>query len=122
LVRMAIERRFMALIPQGSVLSSAQEGLIGQSYLFITPLASTEDGGRRAVADGEQLPFERPKALSEIASDMARKLEPFVIKAGELTSALADPDGDLRQIIHQTRLATDQAPALATRTGQVLQR
>ncbi len=122
LVKMAVERRFMGLIAKGSVISSAQEGLIGQSYLFIKPPAAAGKLAVRAVADGEQLPFERPKALSEIATDMARKVEPFVTKAGELASSLADPDGDLRQIIHQTRLATAQAPALATRADQALQR
>ncbi len=126
-VKLAIERRFMSLIARGSVISSAQEGLIGQSYLFIKP--PPESGlAPRASADGEQLPFERPKALSEIASDMATKMEPFVAKAGELTSSLADPRGDLRQLIHHTRLAAENAPALTreastalAQTGTVLQ-
>ncbi len=127
LVKLAIERRFMSLIARGSVISSAQEGLIGQTYLLIKP-PSESALAPRAAADGEQLPFDRPKALSEIASDMATKMEPFVAKAGELTRSLADPDGDLRQLIHHTRLAAENAPALTreasttlTQTSTVLQ-
>lgn len=119
LVKLAIERRFMSLIARGSVISSAQEGLIGQSYLFIKPPAESQQMPR-AVADGEQLPFDRPKALSEIASDMATKIEPFVAKAGELTHSLADPDGDLRQLIHHTRLAAEQTPALTRSMSMAL--
>ncbi|MEL0027286.1 MAG: MlaD family protein [Perlucidibaca sp.] len=122
LVKLDIERRFMSLIPQGSIVTSAQEGLIGQNYLYIKPPENGADAARRSLADGEQLPFERPRALADLASDMARKVEPFVTKAGELASSLADPDGDLRQIIHQTRLASEQAPALARQASDVLQR
>lgn len=119
LVRLAIERRFMSLIPRGSVISTAQEGLIGQNFLLIKP-PTADTLASRSVADGEQLPFERPKALSEIASEMARKVEPFVAKAGELTSSLADPNGDLRQLMHNSRLASEQAPVLVTQMNSTL--
>jgi len=122
LVKLDIERRFMNLILQGSTVTSAQEGLIGQSYLYIRPPEADTGASRRSLADGEQIPFERPRALADLASDMAKKVEPFVTKAGELASSLADPDGDLRQIIHQTRLASEQAPVLAQQAGAVLQR
>lgn len=94
-VELGIYRDYMGYIPKTTVARLVQEGLIGQIMIELQP----QRYDARPVANGEMLPFERSKGLSEIAEELQNRLTPVLQNMQTLTAQLNDPKGSFQQIL-----------------------
>ena len=99
-VSMLIENRYMQWIRADSVAVLQREGLIGDSYIAMTP----GHPGQTELTKGGEVAFRASAGLSDIAADLRNRIIPVI---GEMTTLLHyanDPHGDLRQSLKESRL------------------
>lgn len=98
-VDMLIENRYMQWIRADSVAVLQREGLIGDSFIAMTP----GHPGQPELSKGGVVAFRASAGLSDIAADLRNRIIPVI---GEMTTLLHyanDPDGDLRQSLKESR-------------------
>jgi len=98
-VDMLIEDRYMKWIREGSVATLLREGLIGDSYIAMTP----GKPGQPELNKGGVVAFRSGAGLGDIAEDLRNRIVPVI---GEMTTLLHnanDPRGDLRQSLKESR-------------------
>ena len=109
-VRLLINRQYIHFIRQDSQARLAKEGLIGTSFIEITP--GTPEV--RQVENDVVLKFARAKDLSDIAPDLAARIGPILTDIKSITQSINDPNGDVRQAlkgIHQASTSLAEAAA-----------
>lgn len=96
-VEAGIERKYFALLKEDSVARLIKGGVIGGDAVLEISRGSE---GRKALADGGTIRFERAGGLEEIAVEVRDRLLPIL---EDLRQMLHDPQGDVRQTLRNLR-------------------
>jgi phospholipid/cholesterol/gamma-HCH transport system substrate-binding protein len=114
-VRLQIENEYLRLIPRGSTARLGKEGLIGVSVVEIVP----GPAGAGSVAQNETLKFERAGDFSTMAEDLSAQIRPILADLKSLTESINRPDGDIRQMLRNSRQASAELTAAAREWGKL---
>lgn len=101
-VRLAINDDYARLIPRDSLARVMKEGLIGASIVDIQPGSDK----MRPVAANDVLRFERDSGLGDLAKKLADQVIPILHDVKQITASISDPQGDVRQAVHNISEAT----------------
>jgi len=107
-VRLLINRQYIHFIRQDSQARLAKEGLIGTSFIEITP--GTPEV--RQVENDGVLKFARAKDISDAVPDLAARIGPILADIKSITQSINEPNGDFRQAlkgIHQASTSLAEA-------------
>lgn len=116
-VRLQIENEYLRLIPRGSTARLGKEGLIGVSVVEIVP----GPAGAGAVAQNDTLKFERAGDFSTMAEDLSAQIRPILADLKSLTDSINRPDGDIRQMLRNSRVASAELASAAREWGKLAQ-
>ena len=107
-VRLLINRQYIHFVRQDSQARLAKEGLIGTSFIEITP--GTPEV--RQVENDGVLKFARAKEIADVVPDLAARIGPILADIKSITQSINDPNGDVRQAlkgIHQASTSLAEA-------------
>ena len=113
-VRLQVENEYLRLISRGSTARLGKEGLIGVSVVEIVP----GPAGAPTVAQNDLLKFERAGDFSTMAEDLSAQIRPILADLKSLTESINRPDGDIRQILRNSRQASAELAAAAREWGK----
>ena len=108
-VRLQIEKEYVSAITRDSTARLGKEGLIGVSVVEIVP----GPAGSRPVAENDVLKFERAADFSTMAEDLSAQIRPILADLKSLTESVNRPDGDIRQMLRNSRQASAELAAAA---------
>lgn len=111
-LHLRIEEQYMPWIKADSVVSTAREGLIGDSYLTVT----SGSPNFSSLKNGESIIFMPSPALADIAQDVRNRILPVIDGTTALLGYLNDPQGDLRSSIGDLRKLVGEMRQTSTRT------
>src|SRR5262245_34237296 len=113
-VRLQVENEYLRLVNRDSIARLGKEGLIGVSVVEIVP----GPAGSRAVAENDVLKFERAADFSTMAEDLSSQIRPILADLKSLTESINRPDGDIRQMLRNSRQASAELAAAAREWGK----
>ncbi|HXU92506.1 MAG TPA: MlaD family protein [Gallionella sp.] len=96
-VEAGIEQKYLPLIKEDSVARLIKGGVIGGDVILEISRGSE---GKRALAPGGTIRFERTGGVEDVALELRDRLLPIF---GDLQQLLNDPQGDLRQTLKNLR-------------------
>lgn len=114
-VRLLINSQYIHFIRQDSKARLAKEGLIGASFIEITP--GTPEV--RQVENDGVLQYVRPKDIADIAPDLAGRIGPILTDIKSITQSINDPEGDVKQTLKSIRQASTQLAEAAASVNQI---
>lgn len=116
-----IDERYRKWIRSDSTVKLVKEGLVGDAVIEIS-VGSPE---KAVLQDGNQLVYQKTKALDELADELGEKVKPVLSDISDIIGYLNDPQGDIKQSLknfnelsrnlEQTRQRTD---SLLVQAGQ----
>ena len=113
-VRLQVENEYLRLVNRNSTARLGKEGLIGVSVVEIVP----GPAGSRPVAENDILKFERAGDFSTMAEDLSAQIRPILADLKSLTESINRPDGDIRQMLRNSRQASAELAAAAREWGK----
>lgn len=116
-VELGIGRDHMAQIPKGTKARLVQENGIGKPAIDLVP----PRGNAPPVSAGDVLALDRARDGSQLVQEVQAALMPMIADARKLTESLSNPDGPLQQTLKQGQEVVSKMPAIAEKTGEVLQ-
>ena len=116
-----IDERYRKWIRSDSTVKLVKEGLVGDAVIEIS-VGSPE---KSELQDGNQLVYQKTKALDELADELGEKVKPVLSDISDIIGYLNDPNGDIKQSLknfnqlsrnlEKTRQTTD---SLLVQAGQ----
>lgn len=103
-VEMRIEDQYLRWIRTDSVVMLAKEGLIGDSFLSVSPGSE----GLPQAGPRDRLRFQYGRGLADIAEDVRNRVTPVIDEMYATLKYLNDPKGDVRQEIRALRQLTEE--------------
>ena len=116
-MRLQVENEYVRLVNRDSIARLGKEGLIGVSVVEIVP----GPAGSRPVAENDILKFERAGDFSTMAEDLSSQIRPILADLKSLTESINRPDGDIRQMLRNSRQASAELAAAAREWGKLAQ-
>ena len=114
-VRLSINQQYIHFIRQDSQARLAKEGLIGTSFIEITP--GTPEV--RQVENDGVLKFARAKDIGDVVPDLAARIGPILADIKSITQSINDPNGDVRQALKGIRQASTSIAEAADSVSQL---
>lgn len=96
-VEAGVEQKYFALLKEDAVVRLIKGSVIGGEAILEISRGSA---GRKALADGGTIRFERSGGLEEVAFEVRDRLLPIL---DDLHQMLHDPEGDVRQTLKNLR-------------------
>lgn len=116
-----IDQEYRKWIRSDSRARLVKEGLVGDAVIEIS-VGSPE---RAVLQDGNQLVYQKSKALDELAQELGDKVKPMLSDLGQVIGYLNDPQGDVKQAMknfsklsRNLELTRQNADALLLQTGE----
>ena len=116
-VQLVVASEHLRLINQDSTARLAKEGLIGAGIIEIVPSRTLS----RPMPENGVLKFERSADFSSVAEELSEQLRPILADIKQITDSINKPEGDIRQIIKNTRNATAELSEAAKQVSQLEQ-
>jgi len=113
-VRLQVENEYLYLVNRNSLARLGKEGLIGASVVEIVP----GPAGSPPAEQNDVLKFERAGDFSTMAEDLSAQIRPILADLKSLTESINRPDGDIRQILRNSRQASAELAAAAREWGK----
>jgi ABC-type transporter Mla subunit MlaD len=113
-VRLQVENEYLYLVNRNSLARLGKEGLIGASVVEIVP----GPAGSPPAEQNDVLKFERAGDFSTMAEDLSAQIRPILADLKGLTESINRPDGDIRQILRNSRQASAELAAAAREWGK----
>jgi len=96
-VVLQIDKKYQKWITKDSTSKLVKEGMIGADIVDI----SVGSPALPVLKSGERLSYVKTMSLDEMAAEIAANVKPVLIEVRDIIHYVNDPDGDIKQTVHQ---------------------
>lgn len=115
-VDLLIEDRYMHFLRDDAAISPVREGVIGDTVLAVIRGSANQP----ALQAGGEIRYVQSGGLEQLSQDLRDRLFPAIKDMSKLLHDVNDPNGDIRQSLHNLRQFSDGLNATHTRLDRLL--
>jgi phospholipid/cholesterol/gamma-HCH transport system substrate-binding protein len=111
-----IDRKYQKWIRKDSAVQLTKQRIIGDAAIEV----SLGSAASEMLKEGDTITYVKTMGLEELATNIADKVKPVLIEVRDIISYVNDPNGDIKQSLHNIRQVTAGLEATRRRADALL--